>query len=637
MSETSVEPHKAGHGEHVKSAGSKSVFALALGSIGVVYGDIGTSPLYAFRETLHAVSHGGFGLGEVSGIISLLVWTLMIIVTGKYVLFLLTADNKGEGGDLALFARVQRASRARSIFLLMLGITGAAFFFGDAILTPAISVLSAVEGIALIAPAFEPAVMPVALGVLVGLFLVQRRGTGAISAWFGPITAVWFLAMALLGLYWIFQRPEVLVSLSPLPGLRFLFAHTGIALIVLSGVFLAVTGAEALYADLGHFGKSPIRLAWFALVFPALVLNYLGQGALVMSNPAAAESPFFLMAPEMLRAPLVGLATVATIIASQAVITGAFSVARAALQLGLLPRLEIRHTSEDHQGQIYIPTINWMLMIGVVVLILQFGSSTALAGAYGISVSGSMVVTSFLSILYLRHVRGWPWLASIAVMVPLLLVEWSFVAANLLKFVDGGYVPVVISLCAMLIMLSWSRGTALVAQRTRKTMVSLSSFVTNMAKSSVARVPGVAFFLTSDPNAVPPAMLHNLKHNRVLHEKNIVVTVEVADTPSVPEEERMQLSEIDEHFSILRLRFGFMETPNVSRALIQGRKIGLKFDVMATSFFLGRRRLVIGQKIGMPGLMDKLYVFLTRFSADPIDYFHLPRDRVVEIGARMSV
>jgi KUP system potassium uptake protein len=636
MSPLHAQPQPADATDTPRS-GHGSVVVLAVGSVGVVYGDIGTSPLYAFRETLHAVSHGGFGIGEVTGIISLLVWTLMIIVTGKYVLFLLTADNKGEGGDLALFARVQRASRRRTMYLLMLGIAGAAFFFGDAILTPAISVLSAVEGITLVAPSFEPAVMPVALGVLVGLFMVQRRGTGAISAWFGPITVFWFLTMAALGLYWIVQRPEVLGALSPIPGLQFLFSHTAIALIVLSGVFLAVTGAEALYADLGHFGRQPIRLAWFALVFPALVLNYLGQGALVLVDPAAAESPFFLMAPDVLRAPLVGLATVATIIASQAVITGAFSVARAALQLGLLPRLEIRHTSEDHRGQIYIPTVNWLLMFGVVALVLNFGTSSSLAGAYGISVSGSMVVTSLLAILYLRHVRGWPLILSFAVMAPLMAVEMSFVAANLLKFFAGGYVPVVISACVILVMLSWSRGTSMVAARTRKTMVSLTSFIHNMAKSSVARVPGVAFFLTSDPNAVPPAMLHNLKHNRVLHEKNIVVTVEVADTPKVADEDRIELIDIDEHFSILKLRFGFMETPNISKALIQGKKLGLKFDVMATSFFLGRRRLVIGQKIGMPMAMDKLYVFLTRFAADPIDYFHLPRDRVVEIGARMSV
>ena len=634
MAHSPDRPQAADHADHSAGGSHGSIFALALGSVGVVYGDIGTSPLYAFRETLHAVAGGGFGLSEVSGIISLLVWTLMIIVTGKYVLFLLTADNKGEGGDLALYARVQKASRKRTFFLLLLGILGAAFFFGDAILTPAISVLSAVEGIALIAPSFQPLVVPTTLGVLIALFIVQRGGTGAISAWFGPITALWFLTMAGLGVYWIVQYPAVLRSLSPVPGLQFLFSHTSIALIVLAGVFLAVTGAEALYADLGHFGRKPIRLAWFCLVLPALVLNYLGQGALVLTHAEAAENPFFLMAPELLRGPVVALAT---IIASQAVITGAFSVARAALQLGLLPRLEIRHTSEDHRGQIYIPTINWILMFGVVLLILSFGSSADLAHAYGILVSGAMVITSMLSILYLHYVRRWHWAAAIAVMVPLMALELCFVSANALKFLDGGYVPVTISTIAVLIMLSWSRGTSMVAARTRKTMVSLSSFIHNMAKSSVARVPGVAFFLTSDMQAVPPALLHNLKHNRVLHEKNVVITVEVADTPKVPEDERIELTEIDEHFSTLRLRFGFMETPNVSKALIQSRKAGLKFDVMATSFFLGRRRLVIGQRIGMSSFMDKLYVFLTRFAADPIDYFHLPRDRVVEIGARMSV
>ncbi|MEO8530446.1 MAG: potassium transporter Kup [Deltaproteobacteria bacterium] len=637
MTHSPERPQPAAQDDHARGDKHGSLFALALGSVGVVYGDIGTSPLYAFRETLHAVAGGGFGLSEVTGIISLLIWTLMIIVTAKYVMFLLTADNKGEGGDLALFARVQKASRKRTFFLLLLGILGAAFFFGDAILTPAISVLSAVEGIALVAPGFEPLIVPTTLGVLIALFIVQRGGTGKISAWFGPITALWFLTMAGLGIYWIVQNPSVLWSLSPAPGLRFLFHHTSIALIVLAGVFLAVTGAEALYADLGHFGKNPIRLAWFALVLPSLVLNYLGQGALVLTHAEAAENPFFLMAPELLRGPVVALATVATIIASQAVITGAFSVARAALQLGLLPRLEIRHTSEDHFGQIYIPTINWILMFGVVLLVLSFGSSTGLAHAYGILVSGSMIITSTLSILYLKYVRRWHFFPAIMVMAPIMAIELCFVSANALKFFDGGYVPVGISTLAVIIMLSWSRGTAMVAARTRKTMVSLSSFIHNMAKSSVVRVPGVAFFLTSDMQAVPPALLHNLKHNRVLHEKNVVITVEVADTPRVPEDERIELTEIDEHFSTLRLRFGFMETPNVSKALIQSRKAGLKFDVMATSFFLGRRRLVIGQRIGMSSLMDKLYVFLTRFAADPIDYFHLPRDRVVEIGARMSV
>ena len=636
MSETSSpQPSNGLSGD--QKGGHGSLFALALGSVGVVYGDIGTSPLYAFRETLHAVSHDGFGLAEVTGIISLLIWTLMIIVTGKYVLFLLTADNKGEGGELALFARIQKASRRRSAYLLLLGILAAAFFIGDAILTPAISVLSAIEGVALVVPSFDPLVIPVTLGVLVALFMVQRNGTGAISAWFGPITAVWFLTLAGLGIYWIVQEPSVLMSFSPVPGIRFLFSHTPIALIVLSGVFLAVTGAEALYADLGHFGKNPIRLAWFGLVFPSLVLNYLGQGALVLNTPEAAENPFFLMAPEFLRVPVVAMATLATIIASQAVITGAFSVSRAALQLGLLPRLEIKHTSDEHQGQIYIPTINWLLMFFVIILILNFGSSSTLAGAYGISVSGSMVVGSLLAILYLHYVRNWPWLPAIAIMMPLMVIEIGFVSANISKLLAGGYVSVLLATFAAFVMFSWSRGTSMVAARTRKTMVSLTSFIHNMAKSSVARVPGVAFFLTSDPNAVPPAMLHNLKHNRVLHEKNVVLTVEVADIPQVAEEDRIELTELDEHFALLKVRFGFMETPNITKALIQSRKAGLKFDVMATSFFLGRRRLVIGQRIGMSLFMDRLYVFLTRFAADPIDYFHLPRDRVVEIGARMSV
>jgi KUP system potassium uptake protein len=611
--------------------------ALTLGAIGVVYGDIGTSPLYAMREALRPVAHDGLERTEVLGVISLLVWTLVLIVTIKYVLFLLRADNRGEGGILALYTLTRLAIGRRNYVVLSLGIMGAALFFGDSIITPAISVLSAVEGIKLVAPRFEAYVMPVTLGILIALFMVQRHGTKAISVAFGPITALWFLVMGITGAMELSRDLGVLAAFNPAYAFIFLVDHGLVAFIVMGAVFLAVTGAEALYADLGHFGRTPIRLAWFVLVFPALVLNYLGQGALVLKDHAALENPFFLLVPSWILPALVALATVATVIASQAVISGAYSMTRAAIQLGLLPRLSIVHTSESQSGQIYIPAVNWLLLAGVLAFVVNFRSSEALAAAYGISVTGAMIVDSVLAVIYANRGWRWPLWLTVLAALPFVGLEGTFFLSNMTKFFHGGFVPVILSLTLGALMYSWWRGVQLAMEAGHKQMVDLDSFARSMLKSSVHQVPGTAFFLTSDYNAVPPALLHNLKHNKVLHERNVVLTVETVRVPVISERDRADYRPINDRFARLILRFGFMETPNVSRALGRARREGLKFDVMTTSFFLGRRKVVLGARAGLARVLDRLFIALGRFAADPSEFYQLPRDRVVELGARISV
>ncbi len=631
VSDPQVDAEDGDHGH------KKGLAALTLGAIGVVYGDIGTSPLYAMREALRPVAKDGLARGEVLGVISMLIWSLILIVTVKYVLFLLKADNRGEGGVLALYALTRLAIGRRSLPVLFLGIAGAALFFGDAVITPAISVLSAVEGLELIAPKFGDYVLPITLAILFGLFLVQRHGTHAISALFGPVTAFWFVTMAATGIWQMIGNPGVLASFNPYFAVAFALEHGWVAFTVLGAVFLAVTGAEALYADLGHFGIRPIRFAWFLLVFPSLVLNYLGQGALVLSQPSALENPFFLMVPPVLLPPLVALATVATVIASQAVISGAFSMARAAIQLGLLPRLSIVHTSESQSGQIYIPSVNWLLLFGVLSFVTSFRTSEALAAAYGIAVTGAMIVDTILAVVFAH--RGWKYSLPLVLLVaaPFLALEGTFLLSNLAKLPDGGYVPVSMAICVGLLMFAWWRGTQLAFEKGHREMVNLDNFAASMMRSSAHVVPGTAFFLTSDPVAVPPALLHNLKHNRVLHERNVVLTVETVRVPLIREAERVEYEPINDRFARLRLRFGFMETPNVSKALGRARREGVKFDVMNTSFFLGRRKVVLGARIGLPLVLDRLFIALGRFAADPSDFYHLPRDRVVELGSRMTV
>jgi len=609
--------------------------ALTLGAVGVVYGDIGTSPIYAFREALKATGMAP-AQPAVLGILSLLIWSLVLIVTVKYVFVLLRADNRGEGGILSLYTLVRLASARRSIPVLVLAIAGAALFAGDAAITPAISVLSAVEGMGLILPSLGAWVLPATLVILFALFAVQPRGTASVARLFGPVCLVWFGALAALGLWHIAGNPGVLRAFSPLWGADFLRTHPAIAFVVLGAVFLAVTGAEALYADLGHFGRRPIMAAWLALVFPALVLNYLGQGALVLSDPAAASDSFFAMAPGALLPLLVILATAATVIASQAVISGAFSMARGAVQLGFLPRMTIRHTAQGQSGQVYIAAVNWLLLAGVLALVLSFGSSSALASAYGIAVTGTMALTTALGFMLLvRSGRLSVPLAALVV-APVAAVEAVFLAANLTRIGDGGYVPVAIALALGLVMWAWWRGTQLVRARVHRQAVRLDSFVRSMRDSTANVIPGTAFFLASDPEVVPSALLHNLRHNRGIHDQTVVLTVETLRVPYATDDERVTVEPLGGHFVRVILRFGFMETPNVTRALGQARRAGLRFDVMTTTFFLGRRRAVAtGQGAGR--LLDRIYVALTRLAADPTEFYHLPRDRVVELGERVAI
>ncbi len=620
----------------VAGDGRNRTAALTIGAVGVVYGDIGTSPLYAFREALRPAAADGLTEAEVLGVVSLLLWALILIVTLKYVLFLLRAGNRGEGGILALLALLQGFPR-RSSAVFLLGMIGAALFFGDAIITPAISVLSAVEGLKLVTPVFDPYILPISLAILVVLFLAQSWGTGSLARWFGPVTALWFLAMAVAGIVQIAALPSVIAAVSPTYAVAFMTDHGLVAFAVLGAVFLAVTGAEALYSDLGHFGRRPIQIAWFTLVFPALGLNYLGQGALVLGNPQAVEDPFFLLVPSWALPGMVLLATLATVIASQAVITGAFSMTRQAIQLGLLPRFEIRHTSAVETGQIFLPVVNLLLLAGVLVLVSAFQTSSALAAAYGIAVSGTMVVTTLLAFGMLCRVWGWHRLLAGAVILPILLIEVAFFSANLLKVPEGGYVPLLLSAALVLIMWTWSRGTKQLFQRSRKASVPLADFVPRIEKGSALRTPGLAVFLTSDALATPPALLHNLKHNGVLHEHVMVVTVETADVPRVSEAERASIERLSERFERVRLRFGFMETPNVTRALRRCRKRGLEFRERETSFFLGRRKLIASPDVGMAIWQGRLFILLSRLAADPSDFYNLPRDRVVELGAQVAV
>jgi KUP system potassium uptake protein len=624
-----------------ENKGLKHLIALAVGSIGVVYGDIGTSPLYAFREALRPVSHDGLQRGEIIGLISLFIWALIIIVTVKYVIILLRADNEGEGGTLSLLSLVLKsAPMKRRNLLFFVGLVGASLFLGDAMITPALSVLSAVEGLKLVTPTLNPFIVPISVGILVLLFAVQSRGTAAVSIFFGPITIVWFLVMALGGLLHITDDFEIFAAFNPYYGVMFLVSSGFVGFIVLGAVFLAVTGAEALYADLGHFGRKPIQYAWFGMVFPSLTLNYLGQGALVLKHPEAIENPFFLMFPEWALLPVVILATVATIIASQAVITGAFSLTRQAINLGFLPRMEVYFTSESNTGQIYLPTVNTLLLFGVMLLVLMFKNSESLSVAYGIAVTGDMVVSSILLYYFMRFDRGWKKPQTLLMVVPLLAIELVFLGANATKIHHGGYVPVLIASCFILVMWTWRRGSLILSAKTRKTDIPLMMFINSIEKKSdhaPVSVPGTAIFLTSDPESTPAALLHNLKHNHVLHQQNFILTVRTADTPKVPADARCRIEKISTSFYCLEVRFGFMEMPNVSQALAALRKTGLKFDIMSTSFYLGRRKLVPDPKSGMPQWQDKLFIALANAATDPSDYFRLPTNRVVELGSHVVI
>lgn len=630
----------ADHADDDASEGHKpqKLWVLTLGCIGVVYGDIGTSPLYAMRESLHAASYDGLTRSDVIGVISLLIWTLILLVAFKYVTLVMRADNRGEGGTLSLVALVQQALGRRPVWLLALGMIGISLFFGDAIITPAMSVLSAVEGMTLVAPSFSPFVVPVTLAIIVVLFLFQSKGTAAVSILFGPIMVIWFVVMAIMGIWHIGDDVGILSALNPVYAAGFLVNNGFASLIVLGSVFLAVTGGEALYADMGHFGRKPIRLAWGFLVFPALTLSYLGQGAMVLARPETAKNPFFLMAPDWALFPLVILATFATVIASQAVISGAFSMMKQAVRMGLLPRLEIQHTSESQFGQIYLPKVNMILAVGVIVLVIIFGSSSNLASAYGIAVSGDMVITTILAFFVFHRSWKWTFWGTAAVLVPILTLETLFLGANFSKVLQGGYVPLIISGTMILLMWSWVRGTnyvQILSRRGATTIVALSEMLAKSKRLTI--VPGTAVFLTSDPDNAPAALMHNLKHNQVLHERNMIVRVNVATRPYVANADRITIQKVNDRFTRIDLEFGYMEEPNVPKALTLARKMGEKFDIMSTSFFLNRRSFRSAKTQGLPLWQEKLFVAMTKSAADATSFYRLPTNRVIELGQQLSI
>ena len=637
---------------HSSSTSHKSSFALlTIGAIGVVFGDIGTSPLYAFREALNQAAPTGVGAAEIMGVLSLALWSLILVVTVKYVLFLMRADNEGEGGVLALLALAGRAIGGRRGFILVLGSIGAALFYGDAIITPALSVLSAVEGAKTIpgvgANLTETTILTITTIILIALFAIQSRGTEMVSKLFGPICVVWFLALAALGLMHINDEPAILGAISPHHAVSFLFTHGVVGLFVLGAVFLTVTGAEALTADMGHFGRVPIQAAWFVLVFPALMLNYFGQGAFALAaleTAQAAGKPFenqdwfFLMAPESMRVPLVILAGLATIIASQAVITGAYSLTQQAIQLGLLPKMSIKQTSAGQAGQIYLPAINWLLLVGVLLLVFGFKTSSAMAAAYGIAVTGTMVVTTCLAFVVVNRLWGWSLPKSVAFIAPFLVLDTIFFGANILRVVEGGWVPLVVGGAIGLIIWIWVRGKKLIADKEATNSIDLDGLAKLISQHPPARVKGTAVYLTANPDVTPSALLHNLKHNQVLHAQNLITTVRTASVPHVADTERRTLERINDDFSRVTLRYGFMDTPNVPYDLgLDVKSANSIADPMTTSFFIGRNTLRASANEGLPLWQDGILIFLQRNASDPTDFFQIPANRVVELGVQVVV
>lgn len=624
-----------------------SLAALTLGAIGVVYGDIGTSPLYAFREALAQAAHDGITRGEIVGVLSLALWALILVVTLKYVLFLTRMDNNGEGGVLSLMALAKRATDGRWLVVLLLGATGAAMFYGDAIITPALSVLSAVEGLKTI-PGLggmtEHAILGVTVGILAALFAIQARGTSSVAGLFGPICTIWFIALAGLGLWHIVDAPEILTAFNPLNAVAFLTSHGMTGLFVLGAVFLTVTGAEALIADMGHFGRRPIQLGWLAFVWPSLTLNYLGQGALALKALAVAEASgkplanadwFFIMAPDILRAPLVVLATLATIIASQAVITGAYSLTHQATALGLLPRLTIRQTSAHQVGQIYMPAVNWLLLAGVLLLVFGFRSSSAMAAAYGIAVTATMVVTTCLAFIIAWRFWQWEPVWTALLVAPFLALDLFFFGANILRVSEGGWVPLLVAGIVGLIILTWLMGRKAVLARTSEQGVVLDDMVKALAARPPVAIEGTAVFLTQDLTVVPSALLHNLKHNKALHRTNVLLKVESQHTPYVEPAERLVLERIDDRFLKASLRYGYMDAIDVPSDL--ARREGLLAGAGGTSFFVGRSAIRFATKPSLPRWMTVLYMFLHRNAADPTAYFSIPPNRVVELGSQIEL
>ncbi len=605
--------------------------------LGVVYGDIGTSPLYAFKSSLILFRDIRISDVEILGILSLIFWSLVLIVTVKYVTLVMRADNRGEGGILALMALAQRVCTkpATRAAVALAGIAGACLFFGDGVITPAISVLSALEGIEVSAPGFRDFILPIAVVVIVVLFSVQSRGTERVGKLFGPVMLVWFAAIGLLGLRQILIHPYVLLAMSPWYALQLVLVYKGMAFFVLGAVVLCVTGAEALYADMGHFGPHPIRLSWSWFVLPCLVLNYFGQGAAVVTDPAVLHNPFYLMAPIWARVPLVVLATMATVIASQSLITGAYSMTRQCMQLGLLPRLTVRHTSPTERGQIYLPQVNLLLALGVLLLVLAFKTSDALASAYGIAVTGTFLCTTFLAAIVFRRQFHWPRPLAIAVFGLFFLVDLVFFSANTVKVVEGGWVPLAMGLGLMLLMTSWKRGRDLLLARWVADSLPLAPFLARLPQSRTLRVPGTAIFLTGNPDYVPTSLLHNLKHNKVLHERVFFVTVQNLDVPEA--HTRMMVEELAPGITRVILRYGFMESPNIPRALEDLPAQGVAFDPMQASYFLGREVMVAAQVPKLPLWRRWLFLMLARNAVPATEFFRIPSDRVVELGVRVAI
>ena len=614
---------------HVKLGHSLGVAAL-----GVVYGDIGTSPLYTVKQCFvdAIVSER-----RVFGVLSLIAWALMLVVTIKYVLVLMRADNRGEGGILALMVLALRAAAGRNRWIMWAGLFGAALFFGDGVITPSISVLSAVEGLKVATPALEPYVVPLTLLLLIVLFMVQRRGTALVGGYFGPVMILWFAVIGVLGGYEIARRPSILLAIDPRYAIDLFLRDPWQGFVLLGSVVLAVTGAEALYADMGHFGRGPIRRAWLRFVFPALLLNYFGQGALLLGHPDAVENPFFHLATGWMVYPLVVLASSATVIASQAVITGAFSITRQAVQLGYLPRMLVRHTSEQEIGQVYVPAMNGILLVAVVATVLGFRSSDALGGAYGIAVTGTMTVTTILAFIYLRWGAGWRLWRLIPMFAVFLVVDLFFFGANLLKIIDGGWFPLAIAFTIYAVMLTWLWGRRQVALRRATGALPLATLIDTLNPDRPARVPGTAIYMTARHENVPAALLHNMKHNKVLHERNVLMTVRTEDVPRLPEAERLQIDHLGHNFHTVTIRYGFLEEPDIPRALALCRVGGFRFNLMETSFFVGREKLVLKRPSGMRLPFKKLFILLSNMALDATEFFRIPINRIVELGGQVEL
>jgi len=617
-----------------------SLAAASLAAMGVVFGDIGTSPLYTMKEVFNGHHAVPVTPDNLMGILSLIFWAMTITVSLKYVLFIMRADNRGEGGIMALTALALRTRDAQPWLLWgvsVLGIFGAALFYGDAVITPAMSVLSAVEGMEVVTPVFNPYVVPITLVILVGLFVFQPKGTASVAALFGPVMAFWFVSLGLLGLWNVIEHPAILAAINPLYALGFMTEHGHLAFLALGAVVLAITGGEALYADMGHFGRRPIMWAWLALVFPCLYLNYLGQGALILAEPEALQNPFFHMAPDFLQIPLVALATLATVIASQAVISGAYSLTSQAIQLGYCPRIQIKFTSEVEKGQIYIPNINWLLLLAVVVLVIGFKSSSNLASAYGIAVTLTMMIDTVLAFIVVRALWGWGWLQAGLFLAFFVVVDFAFFSANVTKVLDGGWFPLVLGLSVFALLSTWKRGRQLLSQKLQQDSMPLDAFIKSLSYGGPHRVEGTGVFLTPNPDSVPRAMLHNLLHNKVLHQRVVLLNVRVMDIPHVPEREQIEVTHLDQGFHRVVVTCGFKDDPNVPLALERCADYGLPYHPMETSFFLGRETIVPRRMPNMPVWRQILFMWMFRNADTATAFFKIPTNRVVELGTQVEL